>query len=257
MKIIAVVSAKGGVGKTTVTANLDTALCYGGCTVYSADLDPQNALRLHFGLDPQDIHGIARATLAGEDWRRACLTSASGVHVLPFGQLNETDRVAFERHLETHPDWLVSHLRTLQLGENDLVLLDTPPGPSVFMRQALSAAHLVLVVTLADAASYATIPLMEDLIQTYCSNRPNFGGHAFIINQVDHSRQLARDVVQVMRSHFGERVIGTIHQDQAVSEALAYDKSVLDYDAHCQATQDFLACARWVAQQAFSMQSDI
>ncbi|GAA4328797.1 hypothetical protein GCM10023144_14960 [Pigmentiphaga soli] len=247
MKIVAVVSAKGGVGKTTVTANLSTALGYGGHTVLTVDLDPQNALRFHFGLDPQNISGTARASLGGTDWRETCFRSASGVYVLPYGSVNEDDRHAFEDQLEAQPGWLGSHLATLGLGDDAIVMLDTPPGPSIYMKQALSAAHLVLIVSLPDAASYATLPLMEGLIQTYCTPRADFIDHAYVINQVDSSRQLAKDVTHVMRANFGDRVVGLIHLDPAVSEALAFDKSVLDYAAHSQATLDFVDCARWVS----------
>jgi cellulose biosynthesis protein BcsQ len=117
------------------------------------------------------------------------------------------------------------------------------------MKQALSAANLVMIVTLPDAASYATLPMMESLVKTYCSSRPDFIDHAYVINQIDSSRQLARDVTQVMRSTFGDRIVGLIHQDQSVCEALAFDKSVLDYDTQCQATQDFRECALWVTNR--------
>lgn len=244
MKIIAVVSAKGGVGKTTVTANLSTALRQGGRKVLVVDLDPQNALHLHFGGDPQRITGTSRATLAGQDWHAAGFTSSTGVVVLPYGAVNEDDRQAFERHLDQHPDWLPRNLHALGLGPEDVVLVDTPPGPSIYMRTALSAAHLTVIVTLPDAASYATLPMMEGLVQTYCVPRPDFINHVFAVNQVDNSRLLARDVLQVMRADFGNRVVGVIHQDQSVSEALAFNQSVLDYDPRCQATQDYLACAR-------------
>jgi len=244
VRIIAVVSAKGGVGKTTATANLCTAVRQGGRNVLAIDLDPQNALHLHFGGDPQRIGGTSRATLAGQDWREAGFSSSSGVVVLPYGAVNEDDRQAFERHLESHPDWLSANLHTLGLGADDLVVLDTPPGPSVYMRTALSAAHLAVIVTLPDAASYATLPMMEGLVQTYCAARADFANHVFVVNQVDNSRLLARDVLQVMRADFGARVAGVIHQDQSVSEALAFNRSVLDYDPQCQATQDYLACAR-------------
>jgi cellulose synthase operon protein YhjQ len=243
VKIIAIVSAKGGVGKTTVTSTLSDALRYRGNAVSTVDLDPQNALRFHFGLNPQDISGISRATLAGQPWAEVGFRSASGVLVLPFGSVNEADRDAFEDHLDANPRWLRDQLGTMGLDEDDIVVLDTPPGPSVYMRQALSTASVVVIVTLPDAASYATLPMMEGLVQTYCTRRPDFSSYSYVINQVDNSRQLAKDVVQVMNAKFGDRVIGLIHQDPSVSEALAYDKSVLDYDDRCQATKDFVECA--------------
>lgn len=57
--VVAVVSPKGGVGKTTVVANLATALLDGGRPVTVVDLDPQNALRLHLQMSLDESRGIA------------------------------------------------------------------------------------------------------------------------------------------------------------------------------------------------------
>ena len=133
MKVIAIVSAKGGVGKTTLTANLATALQREGvATLLVVDMDPQNALGLHFGADPRSLAGVSRASLAGEDWGSVCVQSPSGVHVLPYGVVNESDRVAFERHLDAHPNWLEQQLQGLELPEDAVVLIDT----SASMRRA-------------------------------------------------------------------------------------------------------------------------
>ena len=73
MKVISVVSAKGGVGKTTLTANLATALHRLGVpTVLVVDLDPQNALGLHFGADPGALAGVSLASLSGDSWGSVC-----------------------------------------------------------------------------------------------------------------------------------------------------------------------------------------
>lgn len=247
MKIVAVVSAKGGVGKTTLAANLASALADSGRRVVTVDLDPQNALRLHFGMPPSEIGGIARASLRKDSWQSVIHAGTGNVSVLPYGGLNESDRHAFEKMLDTDPNWLRSNLERLGLGPTDIVVVDTPPGPSVYLKQALSTAQFALAVVLADAASYATIPMMENLLGTYCAGRGDFVGVAYVINQVDPTRQLGRDVVKVLRATLAERLFpGVIHLDQAVSEALAYDTTALHYDGLSQATQDFKACAQWV-----------
>ena len=250
MKVIAIVSAKGGVGKTTLTANLATALQREGvATLLVVDMDPQNALGLHFGADPRSLAGVSRASLAGEDWGSVCVQSPSGVHVLPYGVVSESDRVAFERHLDAHPNWLVQQLQGLELPEDAVVLIDTPPGPSVYMQQTLSAAQVVVVVSLPDAASYAALALMQRLVHTYCTPRPDFSETLYVLNQADGARQLSKDITRVMQDNLGERLVGVVHEDQAVREALAYDQSVLEYDPQGQVADDLRKCARVLAQR--------
>ena len=87
---------------------------------------------------------------------------------------------------------------------------------------------------------------MQRLVQTYSAPNPAFLGHLYLVNQVDSSRQLAKDVTQVLLAHLGDRVVGLIHQDQSVTEALACNQSVLEYDTNSQGTLDFAQLARWV-----------
>ena len=247
MRIVSVVSAKGGVGKTTVCASLAVALARFGIPVLGVDLDPQNALRLHLGLPPHQVEGIAPATLAGQDWRAGCLASPGGPFVLPYGQVPEAGRRGFEAHLAEVPLALREGLARLQLSEDAVAIVDTPPGASIYLQQALAAADLALIVSLADAASYATLPTMHGLIETYCAHRPHFRDFAYVLNQVDYARPLARDVAETMRKDLGPRLVALLHDDQAIAEALAYQRTSIDHAPSARGTQDLIGLATFLA----------
>lgn len=250
MVVLSVVSAKGGVGKTTLAANLALALSKSRAVV-ALDLDPQNALRRHLSTAAHDIDGVGRATLEGRSWSSSLFpTSIPKLVCLPYGELNESDRDAFEVHLSGNPQWLAHGLRGSGLVDADIAVIDTPPGPSLYLQQALGVAHFVLVVVHADAASYATLSAMEGLIERYCGDREGFLGSAYVLNNVNMGSALSRDVVRVVRSGLGDRVLPTlVHQDEAVREALAFDQLVMQYAPNSEAAGDIDKVARWLVQR--------
>ena len=133
------------------------------------------------------------------------------------------------------------------MSEDTIILVDTPPGPSVYLQQALSIADIVIVVLLTDAGSYAVLPATESLLKHYGAFRQGFLGSYYVLNQLDASRTLSRDVMEVVRHDLGPRFMPyPIHRDEAVSESLAYQKTVIDYDRYAQASQDFEQFAKWL-----------
>ena len=125
----------------------------------------------------------------------------------------------------------------------------TPPGSSPFTRAALSASHFALTVVLADAASYAVIPQMERLIDSYAAVRPDFVGQGYLINQVDQAKPLTKDVLKVLRDMLGQRMFsGVIHQDEGISEALACGTTVIHYDPLSRAAVDFRSAGDWLLE---------
>jgi len=248
MSIIGVVSMKGGVGKTSSTANLAAALAakLGPHRVAALDLDPQNALHWHLGLVNSQAHGICQQAVNDGDLGKAAVPTPYNVVCLPYGDATEAGRDAFESLLAEQPDWLGSQIKRPGLDRDAVVLIDTPPGASVYLRQVSACADLILVVLLPDAGSYATIPAMEswlDQVQPGHQQPPVY----YVLNQIDQSEPLNRDATQWLQQRLSNRMapIG-IHADEAVSEALAFQQPVLVYAPYGQASHDFAQLALWV-----------
>lgn len=238
MHIIAIISGKGGVGKTTLTANIAIALAQREQRVLVLDLDPQNALRLHLGMDAEDHAGLAREGI-GHD---AIFTSPFDVSFLPFGTIHENELEEFEAALLAHPHWVRDGIWSLA-DSFDFVLIDTPPGPSVYLHQALVAANRAMAVVLADAASYATIPGFLALTAQYEGTQDI----KILVNQMPHRSKLGHQVRSALYENYPSLLIPiTIHRDRSVPEALAYERPVLQYEPGCEASLDVQHLADWL-----------
>jgi len=245
--VLSIVSAKGGVGKSTIAANIAAGLCELGHPVLAIDLDPQNALRFHFSFDSGRTPGL----VAADEHNFAQLFEPTnlGVELLSYGNSSEQQRMDFEDLLKRNPNWLKEQLTKLQLPDDAVVVLDTPPGPSVYMSQALLTSSLSLVVVLPDAGSYVSLPQMMSLLEKYCLHRQDFIDYGIIVNQSDQSKTLSKDVLSMLRSSFGERIVGRIHLDQSISESLACGQTALKYAPYSEGSYDLMACAKWVHQR--------
>ena len=243
MQVIAFVSGKGGVGKSTLTANVAVGLVNRKKRVLVIDLDPQNAQRLHMGLDPEEIAGMAREGVGPH----AIFDSPFGVDFIPFGVVREEELEEFEASLKAQPHWLANAIAALGPNAYDYVLLDTPPGPTVYLVQALLAANRALMTVLVDAASCATIPRMDALIAQYTEGRPDFGGWQLLLNQMPTQSRLAHQVRAALLESYADRIVPVaVHRDIGVSQALAFERPVLHYEANCPASHDIQSVADWI-----------
>lgn len=251
--VIALVSAKGGVGKSTLASALATALRLEGGQTLAIDLDPQNALQHHLGAEP-DVAGLGYASLKGENWKPLLLAGSAGSLLLPYGSVTEDERRTLERYLENDRYWLARQLASMDLSENDVVVLDTPPGRTAYLTQALMVADQVLVVVTADAACFVTLDQMEHLL----AERAALGQAPlcnYVINQFDSSRLFCSDMHEVLKRRLGSRLLGVVTLDHAVGEALAYGQNPLLMAESSQACHDMLMLSDRLRAQLKSMEA--
>ncbi|MCS4510085.1 cellulose biosynthesis protein BcsQ [Xylophilus ampelinus] len=258
--IVAVTGTKGGVGRTSCAANLAVALARAGIGAIALDLDPQNALGAHFGLEADGRTGVAHAALSGDSWHthlrpvgpHAPFPAGSAeLQVLSFGQLDNAQERAFQQHLGSCGDWVHAGLASLDGSRARVVVIDLPAHPSDIMRQVLAEAHVTITVMLADAASCLCEERARAAVPDLCLRGPGAVRSIYLLNQIDHSRRLQHDVARFLQQRLAGHELVFVHQDQAVPEALACGATVVASKHQAQAARDFTDIA---AKLVFSIQ---
>lgn len=144
MRRIAVINQKGGVGKTTTTANLGAALALRKQRVVLVDLDPQAHLTLNFDAEPGEgevstYEVLTRAAPVGD----ALVEVRENLRLLPA----HSDLVAAESELVSvvgREVILRDALAGLD-GGYDYLFIDCPPSLGILTLNALAAADDVLI----------------------------------------------------------------------------------------------------------------
>ena len=223
MPLIAFVSPKGGVGKTTLAASVAAVLASKGHEVVALDLDPQNALRLHLGVPIHEETGFLSSLPDGARWTDCMRATRAGVTLLPHGHAEPKLALDLTRLLLEQPDVLAGQVREILATPGRIVVVDAPPGPSPAISAVLPMADLICVVLLADSGSASLIPsvasgrfLGRGTLATRAAAKA-----MLVLNQVDLGAPLSDAVLEFAQQAMGDRPVSAVARDPAVAESLA------------------------------------
>ncbi|AHF75296.1 Cellulose synthase operon protein [Sodalis praecaptivus] len=246
MPLVCVCSPKGGVGKTTVSANLAYALARSGSKVLVIDFDVQNALRLHFGVPISDTRGYVAQATTVMDWSQFILKADANLFVLPYGEADEEQRLAFENAISHDPHFLQRGLNTVLNYPGLVVIADFPPGPVPALKAVQRFADLHIVMMLADTASLSLLPQIENHKFLGAPLNQRLGEY-YVVNQSDMRRNLSRDVSHFFEQRLGDKLLGMIHRDECVPEANASQRSIIGFSPVSAAAFDIELISKKVA----------
>jgi cellulose synthase operon protein YhjQ len=248
MPLICFASPKGGVGKTTLAANIADVLRRNGRRVLTLDFDPQNALRLHYGVALNDGTGFFADLPKRPDWRNVARQTSSGVTLLPHGAIDMRGALGLSAALERDPELLAAPMRAILSDPGLLVVADTPPGPSHALHLLAPMAAMVVCVLLADATSAALVPEIDSgRFLGHGTMAALFAGRLrVVLNQVDQTSQLSTASAEAVARHLGPRLLGAVCRDEAVAEALASQRMLLDSAPDSPAVEDLQEIARGI-----------
>jgi chromosome partitioning protein len=233
--IIAVVSSKGGVGKTTSTVSLAAALARIGHRVLLVDLDSQASASLSVGLDRGELHpssaDVLLKSMPAQEAIRA--TRTPGLDVLPAS----VDLTSVEGDLGSlRAKELMLRKALERVREDyDFVLVDCPPGFGLLSRNALAAADGYLVPTVPQFLAVEGVEaLMEavDRLSWRCQQRIRLYG--ILPTVVDLRTRTVREMLERLRAQFGNKVFAVeVRINVRLAEAPALGKTIFEHDPTC------------------------
>jgi chromosome partitioning protein len=208
--IIALCNQKGGVGKTTTAINLGAALVEYGRRVLLVDFDPQGALSVGLGVNPNDLDRTIYDALLGDvSADDILLKTNAGMDLLP----SNIDLSAAEVQLvnEVAREQMLKNVLAPLVPDYDVVLIDCQPSLGLLTINALTAAHGVVVPLECEFFSLRGVAL---LIQTIDKVRQRLNKKLELIGLVatmyDGRTLHGREVLARVVDAFGDTVFHTV-----------------------------------------------
>jgi chromosome partitioning protein len=233
---IAVLSQKGGTGKTTTVRTLADAFRRSGLRTLAVDLDPQGNLSDYFDLPPEVAPTIAEvlsgsATVAEaihEDLIPANLSLAEAELMLG-GKMGR--ELTLRRALAEAP------------GEYEVILIDCPPSLGLLTVNALVAADWALVTAEAQYFALQGVEQAMEVVELARDNlNPKLSLLGVLLNLADMRTVHSREALQSLKERFDEQVFDTVVRASiAYAESAERAKSILDHRPDLGA--DYLALA--------------
>ena len=244
-RILAIVNQKGGVGKTTTTINLGTALAAIKQRVLIIDLDPQGNASTGLGISPKNrVDNVYKVLIGSTSIIDAVQeTEIPELYLVP----SMADLYGAEVELidTSRREYCLQEALINCTGLYDYILIDCPPALGLLTVNALVAAQAVLVPLQCE---FYALEGISQLVKTIDLVRNSYNEsiiiQGIVLTMHDKRNNLSEMVANDVRSHFGEIVYKTvIPRNVRVSEAPSHGKPVLLYDLDCPGSKAYLNLA--------------
>ena len=258
-RILAVANQKGGVGKTTTSINLGTALAAVGRRVLIIDFDAQGNASTGLGVTRPERQLTSYDMVLGE----ASLQDVALETVVPRLYLVPGDEnlAGIETELANDPHRSYKMRNALRKysqhveqtgGEQfDYILIDCPPSLSALTINAMTAADALLVPLQCEFLALEGLSQLLKTVEVVRSGlNPDLDIQGVVLTMYDRRNNLSDQVADEVRGFFGSKVYKTvIPRNVRLSEAPSFGKPALLYDYRCPGSEAYIRLAAEVLQR--------
>jgi chromosome partitioning protein len=211
-RVIAMVNQKGGVGKTTSTVSLGAALAGYGRRVLLVDFDPQGAVAVSLGINPNELDLTIYNLLTESDCHIGDVILSTDVEDLDLLPSN-IDLSAAEVQLVSEVGREHSLARALApiMPEYDVILIDCQPSLGLLTVNALTASQGVIIPMETEYFALRGVALLKDTIDKVASRlNPDLQIIGVLPTMFDPRTLHSREVLSTVQQAFGDTVFQTV-----------------------------------------------
>jgi chromosome partitioning protein len=250
--VLAVVSQKGGVGKTTTAVNLAAAFARRGMKTLLIDVDPQGSVRYGSGLQRGHPTAGFADYLNGERTLREIIlpTALPWLRVILAGSVaDEADHGIYGQLVrETN---VLQEL--LQMAEQrcQVVVVDTPPGLGSITRKVLAGSEHVIVPLQCEPLALQTTPQILRAIQDIVSVNDRLTLDGILLTMYEANNPASDRVVEYVRKHLPANIVfdTLIPRTVATADAFAAGQPVVVRNPADAAAQAYVNLATLLADR--------
>lgn len=211
MKIFSVTNQKGGVGKTTTTANLGAGLAIKGYDVLLIDLDIQGNLTQTFIGDIGDSTNICEILLSESKVDKIVRpTKLKRLDIVPAGETLATADINISSMLGR--EYLLKNaLNSEKVKKYDFVFVDNPPYLSLLTINSLAVSDFIIVPV---SCEYLPLVGLKQLLKTIdrikAKINPKVELFGLLLTMYDKREAITIQVEEILRERFGKDVFNTL-----------------------------------------------
>jgi chromosome partitioning protein len=199
--VLAVVSQKGGVGKTTTAINLASALARRGRKTLLVDVDPQGAVRHGVGLTgAEHPAGLADVLAGTRELQDVVLpTPLPWLRVLLAGTVADSgDHESYHNEIARSPKLGELFKRARTRGY--IVVVDTPPGLGAVTRRVLSHSQHVIVPLQCEPLALQTTTQILRAIRDASATNPGLTLDGILLTMLEDGNAVSQRVAEYVRA---------------------------------------------------------
>ena len=245
-RIIGIINAKGGVGKTTTSTALGAALASMGKYVLLVDLDPQANASAGLGIRLEDHHlNLYHSIIDGKHPESIVRKhTLFGFDVLPSAAslAGATVELVTMPEREFKLKQALNKIRT----NYDYILIDSPPSLGLLTVNGLVAAEQVIIPVQCE---YYALEGLTQLLGTIelvrQSLNPDLKILGALLTMYDKRNTLARQVVAEVQKNFPGHVFQSIiPRSVSLAEAPSFGKTIIEFDPKSQGAKAYTELAQ-------------